>query len=87
MFRFLSQQINVIVQGLLLLGQLCLTIVNLDAEKMSESEAINLLNEAEAKLKSKGWFGLGGAKYDEAAELFAKAANAYKLVKMCIVLL
>jgi hypothetical protein len=54
---------------------------------MSETEAINLLNEAEAKLKSKGWFGLGGAKYDEAAELFAKAANAYKLVKMCIIIL
>lgn len=51
---------------------------------MSETEALNFLNQAEAKLKSKGWFGLGGAKYEEAAELYGKAANAYKLVKMCI---
>lgn len=50
---------------------------------MTESDAVNYLAEAEAKLKNKGWFGLGGAKYDEAADLYAKAANAYKLVKMC----
>ena len=50
---------------------------------MAETDALNYLNEAEAKLKSKGWFGLGGAKYDEAAELYGKAANAFKLVKMC----
>ncbi len=50
---------------------------------MSESDAVSYLEQAEGKLKSKGWFGLGGAKYDEAADLYAKAANAYKLVKMC----
>ena len=49
----------------------------------AESDALNFLNQAEAKLKSKGWFGLGSAKYDEAAEFFGKAANAFKLVKMC----
>lgn len=53
---------------------------------MSEAEALNLLNQAEAKLKSKGFFGFGGAKYDEASELYAKAANAYKLVKMCMLI-
>ncbi len=51
---------------------------------MSESDAVGYLAQAEAKLKAKGWFGMGGAKYDEASDLYAKAANAYKLVKMCM---
>ena len=50
---------------------------------MSESDAVNYLNQAEAKVKDKGWFGLGNGKLEEASDLYAKAANAYKLVKMC----
>ncbi|KAI8902255.1 soluble NSF attachment protein [Globomyces pollinis-pini] len=43
------------------------------------SDPYALLAEADKKSKTKGWF--GGNKMDEAAELFGRAANAFKLQK------
>ncbi|KAJ2998355.1 hypothetical protein HDV02_004570 [Globomyces sp. JEL0801] len=45
----------------------------------SMSDPYALLAEADKKSKTKGWF--GGNKMDEAAELFGRAANAFKLQK------
>ena len=39
--------------------------------------------EQKAEKKLSGW-GLFGSKYDDAADLFDKAANAYKLAKSCM---
>ncbi|KAJ3102614.1 hypothetical protein HDU97_000398 [Phlyctochytrium planicorne] len=47
---------------------------------MSEKEALQLLDQAEKKAKYTGWFGAN--KLDEAADLYARAANAFKLAKM-----
>ena len=38
--------------------------------------------EKQAEKKLSGW-GLFGSKYEDAAELFEKAANAFKLAKSC----
>ncbi|KAJ1659170.1 vesicular-fusion protein S17 [Dispira simplex] len=48
---------------------------------MSTAEANSLLQQAQKAATSKGWFGLGGPKYDEAAELFSRAGNSFKLAK------
>lgn len=42
--------------------------------------------DAKAEKKLGGW-GLFGSKYDDAADLFDKAANSYKLSKSCILLI
>ncbi|KAL2919630.1 vesicular-fusion protein S17 [Polyrhizophydium stewartii] len=47
----------------------------------SSTDGPGLLAEAERKLKAKGMFGFGGPKLDEAADLFGRAANAFKLSK------
>jgi len=39
--------------------------------------------DSKAEKKLSGW-GLFGSKYDDAADLFDKAANSYKLSKSCI---
>ncbi|KAJ3085664.1 vesicular-fusion protein S17 [Quaeritorhiza haematococci] len=49
------------------------------SEHTSEREAVQLLAQADKKAKQTGWF--GGNKADEAAELYAKAANSFKLAK------
>lgn len=41
--------------------------------------------EKKAEKKLSGW-GLFGSKYEDAADLFDKAANSFKLAKSCIVL-
>ena len=46
---------------------------------MSDAEA--LLQEARKKATTKTFF--GGNKLDEAADLFGRAANAFKLKKQC----
>ncbi|KAJ3225419.1 vesicular-fusion protein S17 [Chytriomyces hyalinus] len=49
---------------------------------MSDAEARRYVAEAEKKASQPaGWFGIGGPKLDEAAELYAKAGNTYKLNK------
>ncbi|KAJ3127473.1 vesicular-fusion protein S17 [Physocladia obscura] len=46
------------------------------------SDPRHLIAEAEKKASAPaGWFGFGGPKLDEAAELYMKAGNAYKLQK------
>ncbi|PVU92864.1 hypothetical protein BB559_003567 [Furculomyces boomerangus] len=47
---------------------------------MAESEARDLLSKANKKAEQKGWF--GGRKYDEAAELYERAANQFKIAKL-----
>lgn len=46
-----------------------------------EREAMELIAKADKKANSSGWF--SGPKRDEAAELYTKAANHYKLIKRC----
>lgn len=41
--------------------------------------------EKKAEKKLSGW-GLFGNKYEDAADLFDKAANSFKLAKSCIIL-
>ncbi|KAJ1963499.1 vesicular-fusion protein S17 [Dimargaris xerosporica] len=48
---------------------------------MADSEAHRLLDQASKKATTKGWFGFGGPKYDEAAELYSRAGNSFKLAK------
>ena len=49
-----------------------------------DSRADALIAEAEKKLKPTGMFAVfSSPRFDEAAELFAKAANAYKIAKKC----
>ncbi|OLY80533.1 putative vesicular-fusion protein sec17-like protein [Smittium mucronatum] len=47
---------------------------------MAEAEARDLLQKANKKAEQKGWF--GSRKYDEAAELFERAANQFKIAKL-----
>ena len=44
-----------------------------------EAKAYDLVQQAEKKLKS--WLNLSGNKYDDAAELYSKAANLFKVAK------
>ncbi|KAI9144307.1 soluble NSF attachment protein [Paraphysoderma sedebokerense] len=46
---------------------------------MSAAEAEALIEKAEKKLNSFGWF--GGNKFEEAGELYTKAGNSFKLAK------
>ncbi|CAG8432808.1 11488_t:CDS:2 [Diversispora eburnea] len=46
---------------------------------MSEREALAILAKADKKATTFGWF--GGNKFEEAAELYNKAANTFKLAK------
>ncbi|KAI8619527.1 soluble NSF attachment protein [Chytriomyces sp. MP71] len=49
---------------------------------MSDAEARRYIAEAEKKAaQPAGWFGLGGPKLDEAADLYQKAGNTFKLNK------
>lgn len=43
----------------------------------------DLMKKADKKLTSFGFFGSFGSKYDDAAELYEKAANQFKLAKAC----
>mmetsp|Transcript_17026 Transcript_17026/g.33281 ORF Transcript_17026/g.33281 Transcript_17026/m.33281 type:complete len:294 (+) Transcript_17026:337-1218(+) len=43
--------------------------------------AKELVSKAESTLKSWSWFGSSSAKYDDACDLYGKAANNYKMVK------
>ena len=45
-----------------------------------EAKADSLVQEAEAELKKWSFFG-GGSKYEDAADKFKRAGNAYKAVK------
>lgn len=49
---------------------------------MSELEAYSLLEKAEKKAKSNSWF--SGNKFEEASELYTKAANMLKVARKCI---
>ena len=44
-------------------------------------EALNLIKQAEQAASYKGWFGAN--KLDDAADLYGRAANAFKLSKNC----
>ena len=48
---------------------------------MSEREASALLAKADKKATTFGWF--GSNKFEDAAELYTKAANSFKLAKRC----
>lgn len=48
---------------------------------MSEREALALLAKADKKATTFGWF--GSNKFEDAAELYTKAANSFKLAKRC----
>jgi len=48
---------------------------------MSEHEAQANVAKADKKAASLGWF--GGNKFEEASELYNKAANTFKLGKRC----
>jgi alpha-soluble NSF attachment protein len=48
---------------------------------IAEQEARDLLMKATKKANYTGWF--GGNKYEEAAELYGRAANQFKLAKLC----
>lgn len=51
---------------------------------MSESEARELVAKADKKASSGGgFFGFGGSSKEEAADLYERAGNAYKLAKNC----
>lgn len=45
------------------------------------SRASELMKKADKKLSSFGFF--GGSKYDDAAEMYERAANQFKLAKAC----
>lgn len=49
---------------------------------MSERQAQELLQQADKRLNSWSWFG-GGNKEEEAAELYEKAGNTFKLAQRC----
>lgn len=49
---------------------------------MSDQIAKGLEFEKKAEKKLNGW-GLLGSKYEDAGDLFEKAANCYKLAKSC----
>ena len=46
------------------------------------ARASELMKKADKKLNSFGLFGMG-TKYDDAAEMYEKAANQFKLAKAC----
>ena len=48
---------------------------------MSEAKAKELIDKADKKLKS--WLSFGGNKYEDAEELYTKAANQLKVAKQC----
>lgn len=48
--------------------------------KASETEAQELMAKADKKANSTSWF--GGNKHEEAADLYARAANSYKMAKL-----
>ena len=53
---------------------------------MSQADkALALVEKAEKKLAS--WSLFGGNKYEDAAELFIKAANLFKVSKECVLLM
>lgn len=54
-----------------------------------DSEAAKLFVEAEKKASSKaGWFSFGSSnRLDDAADLYGRAANSYKLAQNCKYLL
>ena len=54
----------------------------LSREAMADQEAKGDEFEKKAEKKLKGW-GIFGSKYDDAADLFDKAGNCYKLAKAC----
>ncbi|KAI8853569.1 soluble NSF attachment protein [Chytridium lagenaria] len=47
---------------------------------MARPQALSLMDQAEKKAKYTGWF--GSNKLDEASDLYARAANCFKLAKM-----
>lgn len=47
------------------------------------NQANQLIIDADKKLKS--WWPFGGNKFEDALELYQKAANLYKMTKNCIV--
>jgi hypothetical protein len=49
---------------------------------MADQEAKGEEFEKKAEKKLKGW-GIFGSKYEDAADLFEKAGNCYKLAKAC----
>lgn len=53
-----------------------------DLERMSDQISKGLEFEKKADKKLSGW-GLFGSKYEDAGDLFEKAANCYKLAKSC----
>ena len=54
----------------------------LPARAMADQVAKGEEFEKKAEKKLKGW-GIFGSKYDDAAELYDKASNCYKLAKSC----
>ena len=54
----------------------------LSARAMADQVAKGEEFEKKAEKKLKGW-GIFGSKYDDAADLFDKAGNCYKLAKAC----
>jgi hypothetical protein len=52
---------------------------------MADQEAKGEEFERKAEKKLKGW-GIFGSKYEDAADLFEKAGNCYKLAKACKIL-
>eukprot|EP00164_Ancoracysta_twista_P000145 GFYU01000214.1.p1 GENE.GFYU01000214.1~~GFYU01000214.1.p1 ORF type:complete len:292 (+),score=69.57 GFYU01000214.1:25-900(+) len=48
---------------------------------LHEDKAIQYMQQADKLFTKKGWFGFGGGKFDEAAELYQKAGNSFKLAK------
>jgi alpha-soluble NSF attachment protein len=49
----------------------------------TERDAIDCLKEADKLAKYTGWF--GGNKQEDAADMYNKAANAFKMAKKCTV--
>ena len=47
------------------------------------ARASELMKKADKKLNSFGLFGGIGSKYDDAAEMYERAANQFKLAKAC----
>lgn len=50
---------------------------------MTEAKGDELCREAENKLNSWSWFGSKRDKMEEAADIYIKAANQYKIAKKC----
>lgn len=54
---------------------------------MTEAKGDDLCKEAEGKLTGWSWFGSKRDKMEEAADIYIKAANQYKIAKKCEFLL